>query len=169
MCVCVFPCCLWANPKRGRWAEGGLAADVWPEHCVCREVRGQEKCCGTVIGQSGACPLAEPSIVWTEQVKWPSTRTSVHRPTDRLPGAELSSAHYGRGEKLCVWPDTVKQSAATVRFPRVSCKSGSVYAAEIFSLSLSPSWLEPDFSRNKAWHSCTCSGIEFLSAECCFT
>lgn len=45
-------------------APGDLSADVWSGHCECREVRGQEKCSETVIGQSGPCPLVELSIVW---------------------------------------------------------------------------------------------------------
>lgn len=41
--------------------DGGLRADVWSGHCVCRKVRGQEKCSEALIGQSRPCPLAEPT------------------------------------------------------------------------------------------------------------
>lgn len=58
----LFPRGLWVNLRRDeKGADGGLRADVWSGHCVCRKVRGQKKFSEVLIGQSGPCPLAELS------------------------------------------------------------------------------------------------------------
>lgn len=74
------------------------------------------------------------------------TDRPTDRPADGLPGAELSSAHHGRGEKLCVWPDTVNNPRP--RFDsRVSTANPAPFTQQRFSLSRS---LPRDWSQTSA-------------------
>lgn len=79
-------------------------ADIWLEHSVCRKVRGQLKCCETVIGQLRACPLFEPyclDVAGTDQ--------GSHS------GARGCSSGQCMGT-MRVWPDTLDKPQSALGF-----------------------------------------------------